>query len=268
MKILPVNHNQNNRNFKSCFRMYTPKSNVDFGYYGREIIKTSTNMFREDLDWNALIKYIITHFKDKNRVNTYSLAASDGSEAISYAITLLENLPKNMLSKYFPVYASDIDKEIVNISKKGRINVFGVEFAMTERMYGIDLSKYLKDKSVSIVINGDEISESDTISSYMLIDELRDAIQYKRSDILTEIKNIKDDGNSVVMCRNVFPYLSSDYADKVIETAKQKLKSGSLFIIGDFDGKANIEQKLLANGFFQPLLNNKVINGNNIFQRI
>ena len=267
MKVLPVSHNQNNKNFKSCFRMYTPKSNSDFGYYGREIIKTSTNMFREDLDWNTLVKYIITHFKDKNRVNTYSLAASDGSEATSYAITLLENLPKNMLSKYFPIYASDVDKEVIDIAKKVRINVFGVEFAMAERLFGIDLSKYLINKGVSVMINGDTISESDTISSYELIDELKNAVQYKRSDILTEINNIEDDGNSVVMCRNVFPYLSCDYTDKIIEAAKLKLKPGSLFIIGDYDGKVNMEQKLIANGFCHPVLNSKFINGNNIFIR-
>ena len=253
MRISKINTIQTNKPvFKSCFRQYIPRSNKNF--FGNSVIRTSTNVLREDLSWNDLAKYVISHFNCKNKINTYSLASSDGSEAFSYVVSIMENSLSSANSKFFPVKASDIDKEVLKTAKSGRINVYGIEFAMAARLFGIDLTKYLKGKDVSVMINGDIISESDTISSYTVVPEIKNKVEFKQSDILTELKNLKDEGNSVVLCRNVFPYLSYKYVDEVIKTAKEKLNSGSLFVIGNFDRESRyIDQKLLDNGFFNPL---------------
>lgn len=254
-------------NFHSSFRIYTPKANPDFKSYSQMIIRTSSNILREDINFRDLIKDSIAHFKNKPFVNFYSLACSDLSEAYSYKIAVLEEAPKNLHPKFLNnITACDIDKEVLDSIKSGRINIFGVEFAEAYRRYGYDLAKYFKNKGASVMVKGDDVSESDTISSYEPIPELKNGIIIKRSDILTELNNIKDEGNSIVMSRNVFPYNSYEYTDKVIQAAKENLKSGSLFAIGNFDTSIrNIHEKLLSNGFFQPFEGE---NKNYIFERI
>ena len=269
MKIMPVDTSHANKPiFQSSFRIYFPKQVKNFDIFGCNKVRTSTNLFREDLDWVELVYYMKHHFKNKDSVNTCSLACSDGSEAFTFAISVFENLPENIQAKFLPIHASDIDEEILKAAKSGRINIDTIEFLLAERMYNCDIEKYFNKPSASIIIKGDEISETDTISSYQVEQKLRNAVKFKKSDILTELNNLKDNGNSVILCRNVFPYLSQKYTDKVIETAQKKLKKGSLFIIGDYDGKVSMEQKLFANGFCHPVLNSKCVNGNNIFIRI
>ncbi len=263
MKILPVNTVYNNKNtFKSSFRVYYPDNYKKYDFFNTNLIRTSTNIFREDLDWDKFIKFLNLHFAYKEKVNSYVMACSDGSEPFTYAMVIKEYLPENMQKKFFPIKASDIDEEVLNVAKSGRINLYPIEFLLAENISGIDLFKYMTDKNVSKVIKGDETSESDEISSYKVNQELRDVVEFKRSDILTELKNIKDEGNSVVMCRNVFPYLKPSYIDKIILTAKENLKNGSLFVIGNYDGCTKIEERLLENGFFKPVLNCQ-----NIFMR-
>ena len=263
MKIMPINISQQKQQaFQSCFRKYPSKTIKNFDIFGKDTVRTSTNLFREDLDWFGLVQFMKNHFINKDKVNIFSLACSDGSEAYTMAISILENIPEKIQSKFLPIYASDIDKEILKAAKSGRINIHSVEFLFPERTYGCSLEKYFDNRSVSIMINGDDISETDTISSYQPIKELKNSVIYKHSDILTELNNIKDQGNSVILCRNVFPYLSYKYVDDVIETAKNNLKTGSLFIIGDYDiDIRNIDKKLTKNGFFNPLSEdtNKVI---------
>ena len=268
MRITPINNTQYHKTkFGSCFRTYAPKTIKTLDTFDKGIVRTSTNLFRDDLDWLGLIKYIKTHFTNKSKVNMYSLASSDGSEAYSLAISIKEKMEHDNQEKFLPITACDIDKEVINVANKRRINIYNIEFFMAEKNYDINIEKYFKNKSVSVMINNDITSESDTISSFEPIKELQDAVKYKNIDILTALNELEDDGNTVILCRNVFPYLSINYTDKVIQSARNKLKDGSLFIIGDYDGYTDIEEKLAKNGFFQPILNNGSIYSCNIFQR-
>ena len=80
--------------------------------------------------------------------------------------------------------------------------------------------------------------------------------------MFNELEKIKDEGNSIVMCRNVLPYLKNDYVQKIIETARDVLRDGSLFITGNYDRMIDIDIKLKDNGFYQPSVNH-----HNIFMR-
>ena len=259
MKVLPINNNITAKpSFQSCYRFYSPRIYQKYDVFDKELIRTSTNLFRDDLKWSQLAKYIKAHFDPKGKVNAYSLACSDGSEAYSYVISILENIPQELQQKFLPLKASDLDKEAIKAAKSGRLNIYPIEFLTAENR-GIDLFNYMTDKNVSLTINGDTVSESDQISSYKVIDKVCKNVEFKRSDILTELKRIKDDGNSVIMCRNVFPYLKPDYVDEVIKNAREILKDGSLFIIGEYDEAVDMGNRLLKNGFFKPLLNSEFI---------
>ena len=268
MNVLPIN-NINTRKpvFKSCFRLYNPKTIKNVDCFGKDFVRTTTKLYREDLDWNTFIKYIQYNFADKEKVNVYSLASSDGSEAYSFAISVLDKIPKNKQSKFLPVYASDIDKEVIKSAQKRRINLDKIEIFRAENYYGVNLHKYIEKPGVSVFIKGDGMSDTDYLSSYELKDNVKKAVKFKISDILKELNNIKDDGNTIVMCRNVFPYLNAEYTEKVLDAAKNKLKHGSLFIIGDYDLMAKIDYMMPENGFFKPFYNGSIIEGNTIYQR-
>lgn len=255
MKILPVKIHNSKTSFRSCDRVYKPQ-----GHKAAEIsdtceIRTYTNIFRTDIDWTYLVKYMQSHFANKEKVNIYSLACSDGSEPYSLAMVMKENMPENLLNKFLPIKASDIDNNVIDVAKNGRLNVYPIEFLIAENHCDMNLLKYLKDKKASVIIEGDSLSETDYIYSYKISDEISKMVNFKVSDILTELENIKDEGNSVVMCRNVFPYLKQNYIDKIIDTARKVLKPDSLFIIGNFDETRKLSQKLIDKGFYYPLVN-------------
>ena len=269
MKIIPINDNGIKKPaFGSCFRVYSSKTikNAE-NCFGKDKIRTSTNIFREDLDWYALVQYIHSHFADKEKVQVYSLACSDGSEAYSFAMSVLEYIPKEYHSKYLPVNACDIDREIIKSALKRRINIDNIEFLVSEKYGNVKIGKYFCNQKETVNIKQNIVSDIDKAFSYSPVKELREAVLFKCSDILTELKNIKDSGNSIIFCRNVFPYLSNRYADAIVETARDKLQKGSLFIIGDYDAYADIDNKLDKNGFFQPSINSRFLQGNNIYQR-
>ena len=269
MKIMPVNTYQTKQpNFQSCFRVYASKSLENNKCFRTDLVRTSTNLFREDLDWFGLAKFIKTHFADKKKVNIYSMACSDGSEAYTMAISLFENLPEELHSKFLPIIASDIDTKVLDLAKTRRINIEPVEFWSPERMYNCRLDKYFKNPRATVMLDGDVISESDTMLSYQPIYKLAYAVKFHKADILSGLNKLEDDGNSVVMCRNVFPYLSDAYTDEVVHAAKNKLKKGSLFITGDYDAYSkDLDVKLLNNDFCQSLkMKSRFLDCSNIFE--
>ncbi len=76
------------------------------------------------MDWQAFIKYQIEHFKDKENVNIIQFGASDGSEAYTYIMSLLESTSPEETEKFFPIKAYDIKDTMVKIANNGYINIF------------------------------------------------------------------------------------------------------------------------------------------------
>lgn len=247
MNIQPINYN--NINFGTCVRVYSPKDVKNFKSFGKNIIRTSTNIFREDLDWLALSDYITRHFLQKSKVQIHNFACSDGSEPYSLAITFLKKIPEQGLNKYFPIIASDVDNEIIKTAQSGRINLecFELDFYDKSKLVTRD---FFKKEAKALKINNDTLIYT---RSYEPIKELKNAVRFHRSDILTELKTIEDKGNTVILCRNVFPYLNSEYTENVINTLNKKLDSGSLFVTGNYDEVVDISQKILEKDFFNPI---------------
>ena len=263
MKILPINQGNKRTNFKSCLRTYLPDTAVKQSFYDG-YVRTSTNMFREDMNWIDLLKYALFKFMDTDKINTYSLGASDGSEAYTFATLLMHRLSEKMYNKFFPIIAVDIDDQMINAANSRKINIHDFEFASVNRNYHINLHDYFINKKKSIQIDNDDAdwTEKGKFHSYEPIDELKRAVKFKKSDVLTEINKMEDKGTSLIFCRNIFPYMSTGYRNDVISAAENKLKRGSLFILGDYDHTIEITPALEKCGFFRPLQGNF-----NIFQK-
>lgn len=239
-----------NPSFKTCARGYKPNLKKYSGIFCNENIKTTTCLFRQDLDWDKFIKFAALHFYDSQKINVYSLAASDGSEAYSFAMSVLSKFLPQFAKKFLPVFASDIDPVMIKTAKSGRINILNKDLQNLSRE-DINTARFFTNKQDKIKIANNE--DMFCGNSFSLKNELKNSVDFKQSDILTELENLEDKGNSIIMCRNVFPYLNDNYIQKIIDTANSKLKSGSLFLIGSFDNNINIKHRFLSRDFFSPL---------------
>ena len=85
------------------------------------VSSNSTEFFRRDFPWDNIGKVFTKHFP-KGEVCIHNFACSDGSEAYSLIIALIEQLGEKKADRFFPIIASDIDKDIVKMAASGKIS--------------------------------------------------------------------------------------------------------------------------------------------------
>ena len=71
-----------------------------------------------------------------------------------------------------------------------------------------------------------------------------------------EIRKIKDNSNTILMCRNILGYFLNDKIEEFIKLASEFLKRGSLFVIGDYDHSYIDIGKIIENNNFKKVLKN------------
>jgi len=252
MNILPVNSYQQNCKcspyFTSCAKIYNPKKITNLDIFAMDKIKTTSGPFRKDQDWNDIMKYIFWNFPGKKKINISSLACSDSSEPLSYALYLYCKTPETYYSKY-NIFGSDIDPEMIKIAKSGKINLSKSDFE--------NMEKYVKNARLYFKYAGNPLKISNNIyeseSAYKIDPDIMKMMHFKKSDMLTEVKLLAENEPHVVNIKNVFPYLKQEYTDAVLESLSKKLKNGDIFVYGNYDRVVpNFKQKLLDLGFFFP----------------
>lgn len=237
MKII-----NNNISFKSNLRRYYLPN-------GKRI-KTTTFPFREGVDWNQLAQYEKDHFKNKNKVNIVQFAASDGSEAYTKIISLLE---ANAEDKFFPIKAYDLDSEMVRAARSGLLNLYKVDLINLSRKVS-DYHKYFGDSDKKLnILNEKKLSTQRTLE---VKDILRKRVEFNFGDMFKIIKELKDDSNTILLCRNILGYFEPEKISSFIKTVSEKLKSGSLFVIGNFDAKYSPVREILNKNKFQEVMQN------------
>lgn len=208
---------------------------------------TSTCMFRNDLDWEGFTDYLTNHFKDKKNVNFLQFAASDGSEAYTQIISLLEH--PDDTEKFFPIKAYDINSDMCEIAKSGLINLD--RFDRTKiYLKEIDFDKYFGKSNENVYIENDSLKTGsyNTVDTYKVKGTLKNRVNFQRADMFDVMSEHRDDSNSVVLCRNVLNYFSDREAENFTLRAASRLKKGSVFVIGEID-HPRIDKMLLTNGF-------------------
>lgn len=239
---------------------YTPQRKLSFTSSSREYhdpkligtsrtwgnIATTTWLFRQDLDWKNFVEFADNNFKNKKHINTHCLACSDGSEAYSFIITAMEKLPKDTYRKYIPVTAIDRDLEIINFARSGRINLSQTDFGRLN-IFTKFKNKYFQDEQPALQIKNDHFLER--CASYKVNPELRNKVVFRRDNLLKYLSGIHDNGNSIVFCRNVTPYLSRDNVFTLANIAGSVLKKGSLIVFGEFDKHSGILDFIDVKGF-------------------
>lgn len=213
------------RNFPA--QKYSFTSTTRLGGPGQQ----NTTCVRQDLDWDKLNKLIIQLGKKKKRVNIYSIACSDGTEPNAVAIKLLKKIRSKDESKFFPIFASDIDEFMIDCCKSSKMGLYPVDI---ERLGKKGLDKFLTFSEAPLVCPP-QWGLND-VQNYKIKDKLKNCVNFETEDLLKVLKRINDEGNSVVMCRNVLPHMGCSW-HFAVSSASINLKEGSLFVLGDYDHK-------------------------------
>lgn len=196
------------------------------------LYRNNSCFYRDDLNWEKLIKTLEEKYKDASKVNIYCFGCSEGAEPISLAMLLMEKLGVEKSNKFFPIMASDIDSEILKNPTQGIITISKDDVKEIQKFLGESHSKYLEFDST--FKENKFLNEEVSIGKIKPV--LKNKITYKQAEIQNSIQNIIPD-NSVVLCRNFWPYIK-DYQEQktIINKLFKQLGNNSLCIIGDFDG--------------------------------
>lgn len=253
-----------NITFNNYHQIRTPqspsfKSNIRFctTQDGRDMANI-TCTFRIDLDWADFAKLEIENFKHKDKVNIIQFASSDGSEAYTQIISLLEHGNEKALKKFFPIMAYDTDRPVIEMAKSKLINLNESDIDkiksnckdfhkyFSKNQTDINPSNYIYAPFNTCLTNDYTIYKANPI--------LTNKVCFNRGDIFQIAPKIKDDSNTIILCRNVLSYFPENKILQVVQAFSQNLKTGSLIATGTLEKRSAIYY-LLDYGFEQVMPN-------------
>ena len=68
-----------------------------------------------------------------------------------------------------------------------------------------------------------------------IADGIKDKVEFSCSNIVTDMGMINHSNPSIVMCRNMWPYIDPEMYDECAKTMYDKLLKGSIVVVGKFD---------------------------------
>lgn len=204
--------------------------------------KHFTYFFRDDLQWKNFVKYLDKQFLGADKVNIHNLACSDGTESYTLVMSLLSKLGEDKSKKFLPIMSSDINSEVILTAKSGNIPLLTGLYKFYD-YYKLKMCTFL-DKPKHF-----KISKQDKKTIVNIDDICKNNIRFKTADLFKEIDNMEGE-NTVVLCRNVWMYLSVDEQILAAEKLGKKLQKNSSVVLGEYDkGASDAVELLNKNGF-------------------
>lgn len=225
MNIQPISSAKysSNRNFGANARIVKDNTN-------KIVYRNCSRFFRNDLDWDKFSDILITKYSNAKKVNIYNYACSEGAEPFSLAMILIKKLGEKEAEKFFPIIASDIDSTILKNPIQGIIKPSEDDLKLIKKNIGNDYSKFFTifgpkqiDKELRLELYQGQVSLA-----------LKKAVNFTQKDVTKDIDNINGD-NNVVLCRNLWPYLSKEQKFNLGKSISNHLGKNSMLVIGGFD---------------------------------
>lgn len=192
-------------------------------------------MFREDLDWKKLGEFLETRFAKCDKVNTYVYGCSDGSEAYSLSILLQNKFGKDA-EKFFPIIAKDIDEEKISENiRRQKEGCAKAELGYYQMRHRLELEEDEAKKYIKHAIGG--------VSNDLMLDKTTSPVKFSAANILEDLNNIDSKHPSIVMCRNMWPYINENEYKEFAKQLYNRLAPGSVVIVGTFDCSGSLLAK-------------------------
>ena len=161
----------------------------------------------------------------KGKVNVYDFACSDGSEAYSLVIALIEQLGEKKAQRFFPIVASDIDSEIINMATSGKI------MATQDDIFA--MQNVIKDENIKKYFGVTELGGGQYLLSPKEI--LTKNIVFKREGVSSGLDRVQKEENNIILARNFWKYLSREELTNASWKIAEKSNDKTLVVIGNFD---------------------------------
>ena len=196
-----------------------------------EITVNTTEMFRDFEVFKFLKEQVFEVLETYPRINIWHAGCSTGEEPISLAILLKEQ----GLLKRSVQYCTDINSEVLEMAKKG--------------IYGL---KEIKEYSTNYINSGGASSLSDYyVAHYGKVKMNNDL---NRNMVFTKhnlINGTSFNQMHMIMCRNVFIYLTKEQQDRTLRLFLDSLTPRGYLVLG-----------IKESAMFSPVLNElEIING-------
>lgn len=180
----------------------------------KELLIGVTNFFREPDSFEALkdkIKSLLLNSgKGTDTIRVWVVGCSTGEEAYSIAMVFRECLDERKMKGNFKIqiYATDIDKESIDIARRGTYPLNIAQDVSLERLQRF----FIKEDSI-----------------YRIRSEIRETIVFAEQNVLTDPPFTRLD---LLSCRNLLIYLSPETQKKLMQLFHYTLNPGGLLALG------------------------------------
>lgn len=203
----------------------------------KNITVNTTEIFRDPAIWETINNKILSAYKNELRINIWHAGASTGQEIY----TMLILLKQHGLYDKAKVYASDINSDVLEVSKSGKYRYREID------EYIRNFKETFKNSKESYDIN-DYFKISRSRNLVKVKPFLMDKAQYKVHD-LTNVTNPFAVKYNIIFCRNVLIYFNHELQNKIIKLFESSLFTGGALIIGKHEGiLGNIAEKFEKHG--------------------
>lgn len=178
----------------------------------RELLIRVTSFFRDPEVWDGLVERVIrplvAEAPERGVLRLWVAACSTGEEAYSLAMVVLDEIEAQGRSLELRVFATDIDREGLELAAQGRYRpsqLAGVSDERRERYF----------------------NKSD--GAFTVSPQLRRCVMFAHHDVTSDAPFTRLD---LVSCRNLFIYLNGDLQSRVLGAFHFALKPGGALMLG------------------------------------
>lgn len=192
---------------------YLQENSNEIDLLFKELLIGVTNFFREPDAFTVLKEKVIPEMlknkKNGDFIRVWVIGCSTGEEAYSIAIVLKECLDELKLKDIkTQIYATDIDKEAIDVARQGR--------------YPDNIAADVSEERLQRFFSKED-------EHYRIKKSIRDGIVFAQQNILTDPPFTKLD---MVSCRNLLIYLNSETQKKILPLFNYILNPGGVLFLG------------------------------------
>ncbi len=165
-----------------------------------------SEFYRNPEQWKLLVDEFVPELTKKfgRRLKIWSAACSTGDEPYSLVMALSKHLPLSDIQ----IYATDLDKQVIEAAKRGLYSAKSIANVPEEYK-----RKYFRQIG----------------NSYQISDEIKRCVTFKEHNLL---KDIYPKGCHLIVCRNVLIYFTDEAKHQVYQKFADALTNQGILFIG------------------------------------
>jgi two-component system CheB/CheR fusion protein len=180
----------------------------------RDLLISVTMFFREPDVWEALQEMVIPALIDRctenQPVRIWVPGCATGEEAYSLAIMLIEEAERRKRECPVQIYATDIDKDALEVGRRG--------------VYPENIAEQVSHERLS------RFFSRDANGMYQVVKRIREMVVFAPQNLISDPPFSKLD---MISCRNVLIYIQTELQKKIVTLFHFALRDGGCLLLGN-----------------------------------